>query len=104
MGYLKARLKGGHVYEECIFWKELSDRFKDILWFREVYRCAIKKYILGGTRISENAVYKRKRNCIEFKDGIRYIIPEDKDMYLFKQEVLDIILPLYCSTKYEFGA
>lgn len=103
MGYLKERLWGGSIYKDCVQWKELANNYKEIPWFYDIYKCTLKKYFLGGTRISESEFYKRNGEYIKFKDGIQCIIPEDKDMRLFKDEILDIVLPLYCSKRYNFG-
>lgn len=52
--------------------------------------------------MSESDFYKKRGDYIKFKNGVQCIIPEDKDMRLFKDEILDIVLPLYCSQEFDF--
>lgn len=63
MGYLEGRLKGGHIYEDCVRWKKLSENFKDIPWFHDIYKCTLKKYFLAELKC-QRVIFIRKEEII----------------------------------------
>lgn len=102
MGFIKARLRGGNVYEDVAYWKQLSKSFPEIIWFKDILRCTQKKYLFGGSHISESNYYKKQGEFLEFKNGIKLIIPDEKDIRIMKDEFIDIVLPSYCKKNMSF--
>ena len=103
MNFIKARLRGGNVYDDVLYWKKLSKLYPEITWFKDILKCTQKKYFFGGTRISESNYYKKRGEFLEFKNGIKLVIPDDKDIRIMKDEFMDIVLPTYCKNKYDFS-
>lgn len=102
MNFLKSRLKGGTLYEELMLWSRLAKEFPEIVWLKDVVKCIRRQYLWGGSHFSESNYYSR-RGGISFKNGIRVVVPKEKDIFLLKDEFLDIILPLYSKNKFDYA-
>lgn len=101
MNALRSRLKGGNLYKEKTLWRRLAKEYPEIPWLKDVAKCIRRQYFLGGSHFSESNYYQR-RGGISFKDGISVVTPKEKDMFLLKDEFLDIILPLYSRKKFDY--
>lgn len=59
MSIISLRLKGGALYEDYKFWKELSKEFPEIEWTKQVAKCTRVKYFVGGNHFKECDRYKK---------------------------------------------
>lgn len=100
MNFIQSRMKGGNVYEELKFWRQVQKDFPQISWLKDIVKCAKRKYLFGGSHVSESDFYRR--GGITFKDGIQVNVPKEKDIRVLKDEFLDIILPFYCDEPYNY--
>ena len=100
MNIIRSRIKGGNIYEELKFWRQVRKDFPQIPWLKDIVKCTKRKYLLGGSHVSESDFYRR--GGIIFKDNIQVTVPKEKDIRPLKAEFLDIILPLYCDEPYNY--